>query len=165
MRRALRRRVANARRMMSLLSPPPIQRGGPQPPDDVDKILRAFFRRQMPDPWPSLEAPVLRRIAPAPVAKPARRWPLLRSRLALAASVALLATGLFFLAEAFQGRPHPPGPGVSIGPGSASRKNGIDGVVDPSPVPDKLKINESLIQEPSGTTIKVDVIVWSLPPK
>lgn len=86
---------------MSLLSPPPSRRGGPQSPDDVDDILRAFFRRQMPDPWPSPEAPPLRLVAPAL----ARRWPLLRSRLALAASVALLAGTLLLVAQAFQGRP------------------------------------------------------------
>ena len=149
---------------MSLLSPPPIQRGGPQPPDDVDKILRAFFRRQMPDPWPLMEAPVLRRIAPAAVARPARRWPLLRSRLALAASVALLATGLFLLAEAFQGRPQHQEPVLPSGP-TANGRNGVEGVLHPAPPPPpKLKINESLIQEPSGTTIKVEVIVWPLPP-
>lgn len=153
---------------MSLLSPPPIQRGGPQPPDDVDKILRAFFRRQMPDPWPSLEAPVLRRVVPVPAAKAARRWPLLRSRLALAASVALLAAGLLFRGEAFQGRPNPAGTDLPIGPGSASRDNGVRGVIDPTPAPEapsKLKINESLIQEPGGTTIKVEVIVLPAPPK
>ena len=153
---------------MSLLSPPPIQRGGTQPPDDVDKILRAYFRRQMPDPWPSLEAPVLRRIVATPAAKSTRRWPLLRSRLALAASVALLATGLLFLAEAFQGRSNHPETGTPIGPGSASRDNGVHGLINPTAAPEgppKLKINESLIQEPGGTTIKVDVIAWPLPPK
>jgi hypothetical protein len=98
---------------MSLLSPPPSRRGGPQSPDNVDDILRAFFRRQMPDPWPSPEAAPLRRVAPAP----ARRRPLLRSRLALAASVALLAGTLLLVAQAFQGRPKTtPGQGLVTQP-------------------------------------------------
>ena len=58
-------------------------REGGHLPDDLEGLLRAFFRAEMPDPWPTL---------PAPAAAP-RRGPLGRSRLALAASVAFLLIG------------------------------------------------------------------------
>lgn len=152
---------------MSLLSPPPAQRGGAQPPDDVEDLLRAFYKAQVPDPWPSLEAPAPRR-TPAPATiKRAAGWPLMRSRLAVAASVALLLAGSLLLAGAFQGRAVPPTDPIRVNGGSANRLN------DPAQethrpkdeLPPKLKINESLIQEPNGTTIKVDVIDWPTPPK
>ena len=74
---------------MNYLSPPST--------DDVDGILRAFFKARMPAPWPALKAP--------PVAvKTAKGWPMMRSRLALAASVGLLALGLSSLAGAFHGQ-------------------------------------------------------------
>ena len=40
-------------------------------------------------------------------------------------------------------------------------------IADPSDAqtPPKLKIDESLIQEPDGTKIRVDVIDWPVPPK
>lgn len=48
----------------------------------IDEALREFFHKEMPNPWPSWQRP------PAPVSPPGRHvW---RSRLALAASVALL---------------------------------------------------------------------------
>jgi hypothetical protein len=155
---------------MTLLSPS-ASRGGAQPPDDIDKWLRAFFKAQMPHPWPSPEAPAPRRVAPPPVARPAPRWPLMRSRLALAASVALLATGLLFLAGAFQGRMNPAAPPIHMD-GSANRENdpihkGTQPLADPhdAQAPPKLKIDESLIQEPDGTKIEVKVIDWPVSPK
>jgi hypothetical protein len=90
---------------MNLLPPPPTSPGGAPPSDgDIDTLLSAFFRAEMPDPWPSLEAPARPRVAPVPVrpsAPPPRRRTLVRSRLALAASVALLVVGALFRA----GRP------------------------------------------------------------
>ena len=72
-------------------------RNNGRPPEDLDSLLRAFLRAQMPDPWPDL---------PAPAPGPAKRsvpawWPRLRSRFSLAATVALclvgsLALGLMF---------------------------------------------------------------------
>jgi hypothetical protein len=154
---------------MNLISPPPVSRGGDQPSEDVDRRLRAFFRAQMPDPWPSLEASAPRP-ATIPFAQPPRRGGLFRSRLALAASVALLAMGLFAVAEAFQGRPATPSSASFSEPPKASVPRGPD----QTPViptgndkgsPSKLKVNESLIQEPDGTKIKVEVIDWPVPPK
>src|SRR5439155_27024577 len=63
--------------------------------DDLDEALFAFFRSQMPSPWPRLQppggAPPVRPARPAPA--PSRR-PWFRSpRFVLAASVALLIAG------------------------------------------------------------------------
>jgi negative regulator of sigma E activity len=140
---------------MSLLSPPPVQRGGAQPPDDIDQLLRTFYKTQLPEPWPALAAP---RRTVAPVAgRSARGWPLMRSRMAVAASVALLAIGSLLLAGALQGRANrAPAPVLRFEP--SAKRPSFDGTA--APLPDKLKINESLIQEPNGTTIHVDVIDW-----
>src|SRR3954468_5825003 len=69
--------------------------------DDLDGQLRAFFRAEMPNPWPAWKAPATpsRPSAPLPAARgpiPANRS-LWRSRLGLAASVALLVLGSLFL--------------------------------------------------------------------
>ncbi len=98
---------------------------------------------------------------------------MLRSRLALAASVALLTTGLLFLAGAFQGRPTSTGSGLPVNGTSADRGNNPLGYPTPPRItfpsetggPSKLKIDESLIQEPNGTTIHVNVTDWPVSPK
>jgi len=153
---------------MNLISPPPVSRGGDRPPEDIDRTLRAYFKAQMPDPWPSLEAPAPRRPATIPfVAPPARRGGLFRSRLALAASVALLATGLGIIAGAFQGKTSAPSPNVTTPQAVVPPLPGQAPVIpgrDPSE-PSKLKVNETLIQQPNGTTINVEVIDWPVPPK
>jgi len=70
-----------------------------KPGDDLDGLLRAFFRSQMPDPWP---APPVPRSASVVTMRPASsRHPLMRSRFALAASVALLLLGSLFLPGRF----------------------------------------------------------------
>ncbi len=168
MRRPVGMGVANARRTMSLLSPPLVPRGGAQPPDDLDDLLSAFFKAQMPKTWPAPETPVSRRAAPPLVAGPAKGWPLMRSRLAVAASVALLVGGSLLLAGAFQGRPNgPAGPTIINYKAEALNPDGTP-KAPTSPeihLPAKIKVNESLIQEPNGTTIKVDVIDWPTTPK
>jgi hypothetical protein len=66
------------------------------PSDELDGLLRTFFQAELPDPFPSLEAPAPRAAVLSP--RPARSgWNLFRSRLALAASVALLVAGPLFL--------------------------------------------------------------------
>jgi hypothetical protein len=70
------------------------------PGDELDGLLRAFFQAEMPDPWPSLEAPVPREpvLSPAPAPLPERRvGSLFYSRLSLAASLALCLGGIWFL--------------------------------------------------------------------
>ncbi len=67
--------------------------------DDLDGLLRQFFQAEMPDPWPRLVPPEAAS-APAPVRW--RGWTLLRSRLALAASLALLVGGQLLLAGSYR---------------------------------------------------------------
>jgi len=63
---------------------------------DLDVLLRDFFRTEMPHPWPALKAP---RTDAAPP-RPARsRWSPVRSRLALAASVGALMVGSWCLTD------------------------------------------------------------------
>jgi hypothetical protein len=71
------------------------------PPDELDGLLRAFFQAEIPDPWPSLEAPAPR-IA-LPVTPDSVRKGFWSSHLALAASVALLLGGSLFLSGSFSG--------------------------------------------------------------
>jgi hypothetical protein len=76
----------------------PLNRGGfDRPPEDVDVLLRQFFRSEMPDPWPA--APPVSATAPR---KPQqRRGFRLSSRSALAAAVALFLIGYLALAARF----------------------------------------------------------------
>jgi hypothetical protein len=79
---------------MSLVEPSPLKPG-----DDLDGLLRTFFRSQMPQPWP---VPPMPRSRSVPATRPAAsRHPLMRSRFALAASVALLLFGSLFLPGRF----------------------------------------------------------------
>jgi len=74
---------------MNLVVRPPVS-----PEDDLDGLLCAFYKAQLPTPWPeprALEVPT----EPSPATLPGfSPW---RSRLALAASVALLLSGSLFL--------------------------------------------------------------------
>ena len=65
-------------------------------PDELDALLHAFFRSEMPDPWPQLKAPVT---VPASLEEkaPPSWWSRSRSRFALAASVALLMLTCWWL--------------------------------------------------------------------
>ena len=126
---------------MNVIVPPRV------PPDDeIDGLLRAFFRAELPHPWPAMKAPAAPQTAPVPPAPP--RPALWRSRLALAASVALLALGSLLLPGKAPREPQvPPTPGIS--PGSAKRE--------------KVKSSLSLEQAPDGPT-KIKVEVQYLPP-
>jgi hypothetical protein len=87
------------------------------PGEDLDGLLRAFYQAQLPHPWPDFQAPGA---AGTPSARGAggRRLPLLRSRLALAASVALLVFGSFFLPRP---APQQAGPDVELRSPTASK--------------------------------------------
>jgi hypothetical protein len=87
---------------MSLSTQPPVSPG-----EDLDGLLRAFYQAQLPHPWPDCKVPAA---GGAPSAR-LRRSALLRSRLALAASVALLFTGSFLLPRQ---APQQTGPEVEI---------------------------------------------------
>lgn len=78
----------------------PLMRGGPSrlPADDLDKLLRRFFRSEMPSPWPP--APAVSSTASSPQARP-YPWFRLSSRLALAAAIGLFLIGYLVLAGKF----------------------------------------------------------------
>ena len=66
--------------------------------DELDGMLRSFFRAEVPDPWPTMKAP------PAVVKfeKPRRStWLRIGPRLAIAASVGLLLVGYLALGSIF----------------------------------------------------------------
>ena len=93
--------------MNPITSPP--QTDG-HPPEDLDGLLSAFFRGEVPSPWPALKAPVSPAASPTAGILPA-------SRLALAASVAALLLGGWFVGTRL---PSPPGPAGSLETGSAT---------------------------------------------
>lgn len=110
--------------IMSVVAPPPNVPGETQSrDDDLEALLRSFFRAEMPDPWPSLEAPASR-LPFRPVHRP-ERPALWRSRLALAASVALLVVGSLFLLGKQQAPEVAPG-GKVPAIGSTQERNGLD---------------------------------------
>jgi len=82
------------RTIMTFLEPPPSK-----PSDDLEGLLRAFFRSQLPKPWPSPRLSLVR-VVPLRHAATNRRS-LMRSRWALAASVALLLLGSLLLPRRF----------------------------------------------------------------
>lgn len=132
---------------MNLSLNPPAQPGEARPPEeDLDGLLRKFFRAEMPRPWPPFESP--RRAAPP------RRFALLRSRLALAASVALLVTGALSLSGSL--RDQTPGPNAN----AITRPEATD--TRPTRPP---RIEESIDVPPDGpAAIKVNVYEPLPPP-
>jgi hypothetical protein len=123
-----------------------------RPDDDLDGLLRAFFQAEMPHPWPALKAPPSSHTAPP---APPRRS-LFRSRLALAASVALLVTGALALPGRFTG---PTGGLGKLPPGEARRH--------PLPPPSGPEVHLHLQQKPDQPTeIRADAIegLGGLPP-
>jgi len=66
---------------------------------DADQLFRAFFANEVPDPWPAFERPARQVVLPFRPAKP-RRF-VLGSKLALAASVALLMLCGWLLSGSF----------------------------------------------------------------
>jgi hypothetical protein len=98
---------------MNLLPNRPVQS------EPIDGLLQAFYRKQMPRPWPAAPLPPAR---PVPFPASPRQSGVIRRRLALAASVALLALGSLLVGgKAVPNRPSgTPGIG-SLPPGSAHR--------------------------------------------
>lgn len=67
----------------------------PESSDQLDKLLRKFYRSELPAPWPQ----------PPQVDQPAAqppRWTLWNGRAALAASILLLLVGHFLLSGAWR---------------------------------------------------------------
>jgi hypothetical protein len=132
---------------MNVLSPPSVERNGA--PDEVDRLLRAFYKAEMPEPWPAAPATAPRTVLP--FGRPLARRPLLRARLALAASVALIASGALLIPRLF----HDGGP-ASQGP---TPKNPV--------ADDTLRRieKETLIQEPASGAVKtIKIEVREVPP-
>ena len=79
---------------MNIITRPPVETNGQVEP--YEDLLRAFFRAEMPEPWPELKRPEPRVL---PFVRPQRasRFAGTRSRLALAASVAILLVGSWSL--------------------------------------------------------------------
>ena len=99
------------------------------PGDDVDRLVTAYFRSEMPAKWPA---------APRPWAEPARPSngttadPATRSRWALAASVALLIGSCWYLSnKATDGQRRP---AVNLD-GTADVKHAKDAGKDPGKTP------------------------------
>ena len=125
--------------------------------DDLDEALFAFFRAEMPRPWPPLKLPErspARPALPAPAVKP-RSW--FRSpRFALAASVALLIGGYAVMSAALTPPEKTENP--SLKEGSASPKPNIDDVRDKNPPEDDVDFHGWLEQDGNKpTTIHIEV--------
>jgi hypothetical protein len=83
---------------MNLIHQPPVEpTNGQGPSGPNEDLLRAFFRAEMPHPWPAVRTPerVILHVAPSPIGP--RRITLTRSRLALAASLVLLLLSSWLL--------------------------------------------------------------------
>jgi len=105
---------------MSTVEPPFLDSFGGRPGDDLDGLLRTFFRSELPKPWP--KAPVAERQSESatnghavlPFARPvrpaARSWAW-TSRVALVASLGGLLLGTLLVSGHFQGNT-PAGPDV-----------------------------------------------------
>jgi hypothetical protein len=87
---------------MRIVDPPSLDSPGRGRHGDLDQLLSDFFRSKMPHPWPEPAMPDEQpKTLPLPARKPMPRrssWP---SRFALAASVALLLAGGWFLSGKF----------------------------------------------------------------
>src|SRR5947209_8685706 len=91
---------------------PPVPARNFGPPNNLDRLLAAFLRAEVPEPWPVLKVPA--HPAPTPLPVKSRRWPRLNSRLALAATVALCLVGSLALKSLFPGDVRAPGKSVPV---------------------------------------------------
>jgi hypothetical protein len=115
---------------------PPLSTGEARTPDDVDALLRSYFRAEMPDPWPA--PPLARALVTSAAPEPAARHSD-RSKLALAASVALLIAGTLTVQNRTQPVETPVVP-LRIGPGMATRVKLTETLVQPKDQPTELHI-------------------------
>jgi len=150
--------------MNSVKYPPVHTNGVGHGHDELGDALRAFFRSEMPQPWPPLKKPVVER-AVAPFPPPAastkswpRRW-FLNSRTALAASLGVLILGYLLLSDTLKptNNVDPKDPTAN---GRLSRPGAEDRNLMPAPPdvedPDVI-LDESLILENGKTTMKFKV--------
>jgi hypothetical protein len=127
------------------------------PGGDVDALLGAFFQEELPRPWPAFQPPGRGRTL---LATPTPRRPAfaIGSRLALAASVALLLLCGWLLSGKFPGLAGRPD-GLQLGPPSAERPALPlpPPLPDSRPAPGKVKSNLILEQGKDGTGIRIEV--------
>jgi len=139
---------------MRFIEPPTVgAHGSARSGDDLDGLLRAFFRAEMPHPWPDLEAPAFTSV---PSARLAFWRGIKRSHLALAASVALLIGGSLLFNGKLPAVGNIIGKGTEIGgitddvhhPKKAQPDTAID--------PNKILKNESIIVTPEGAAFRFE---------
>jgi len=128
--------------------------------DDLDALLGAFYKAQMPTPWPAFPPPARPRTLPLrPQAR--RPWPVVASRLALAASVALLLLGFWLLpaGRREEGAKFPTIGGTEAGKGRLLAPGGTPWGKQPGKrASDKAKSSIQLEQGGNGgTNIKITV--------
>jgi len=86
---------------MRIVEPPSLDSPWRGRHGDLDGLLSDFFRSELPKPWP--EPPIANEQPKTlPARKLSSRWSAVRSRLALAASIALLLAGGWFLSGKFE---------------------------------------------------------------
>jgi hypothetical protein len=116
---------------MNFVTRPPIEANGSgHAGDDLDEALFAFFRSEMPRPWPRLRLPAGARppVRPAQPAPAPSRRPWFRSpRFVLAASVALLIAGYAAMSAALT----PPSPSDNTFNDPAASRKSIKDVMEP----------------------------------
>ncbi|HEX5269849.1 MAG TPA: hypothetical protein VFW33_05145 [Gemmataceae bacterium] len=119
--------------------------------DDVDEVLSAFFRSEMPRPWPPLKLSDGPPVRPAP--PPARPW--FRSpRFALAASVALLIGGSAVLSAVLT--PPAPVPALS-GDTKAQAPDRKDVIGDDDDVDVKIESLDQIGKGPTTIHMKAEL--------
>jgi hypothetical protein len=138
-------------------------------PNDIDAVLGAFFKSQVPNPWPAFKRPPEKRTLPfRPAAKTPRTGFVLGSRVALAASVALLMLCGWLLSGSMNGSMNAKGkPPFDRDSGTAVKDKTKHLFHELPPVnekqpSDKIKSKLNLRQRDDGRT-EVEVIVEPLP--
>jgi hypothetical protein len=154
--------------MNSVKVPPVSSNGVGHGHDDLGDALRAFFRSEMPQPWPKLKLPTQERvIAPFPPPTASKKsWPrrwLFNSRTALAAALGVLIVGQLLLSNTLNPKAIDPLDDKRVDP-SAVRpvKDPGKGILDKRPAPDPedpdVILDESLIQDGNGpTSMKIKI--------
>jgi len=157
---------------MNLLSPPNVAVNGHAGDDGLDNLLRAFFQAELPAPWPDAPVPptapgrpaLLTLRTPSPsVQVPPRVRLLTRSRLALAASVALMLGGAWILSGS--STPHPEAPIPSFQTGGVSADLNFRRLATVSPPAAVTPAQPSYIDEEHVVTPDGPVIIRVVQPQ
>jgi hypothetical protein len=134
--------------MNSVKVPPVNANGVGHGHDDLGDTLRAFFRSEMPQPWPKLKLPTQERvIAPFPSPNGStkfwpRRW-LFNSRTALAAALGVLVVGFVLLSDTLKPR---------IGDLDPDHGTATNPITPPNDGDSDVILKESLKQDGNGPT-------------